>query len=106
MALDVSISSAASAYAKTAKSALGSGPSEAASESGGDDFAGMVKGAIQGSIDKLKGGETMSMKAVAGKADLQEVVAAVTAAEVTLDTVTAVRDKVITAYNEIMRMPI
>jgi flagellar hook-basal body complex protein FliE len=75
-------------------------------ETGGDDFAGMVKGAIQGSIDKLKTGEKMSMKAVAGKADLQEVVAAVTAAEVTLDTVTAVRDKVITAYNEIMRMPI
>ena len=43
--------------------------------------------------------------AAVGKADLNDVVQAVTNAEVTLQTVTAVRDKVLNAYQEILRMP-
>jgi flagellar hook-basal body complex protein FliE len=39
-------------------------------------------------------------------ADLQQVVNAVTAAELTVQTVTAVRDRVISAYQEVLRMPI
>ena len=38
-------------------------------------------------------------------ANLQEVVEAVNAAEITLQTVVAVRDRMITAYQEIIRMP-
>jgi flagellar hook-basal body complex protein FliE len=48
----------------------------------------------------------MSADAMVGKADLQQVVEAVTAAELGLSTVTAVRDRVVAAYQEIMRMPI
>jgi flagellar hook-basal body complex protein FliE len=44
--------------------------------------------------------------AIAGKADLTEVVTAVTNAEITLKTVLAIRDRVIQAYQEIARMPI
>ena len=44
--------------------------------------------------------------AVAGQTSLQEVVEAVNAAELTLQTVVAVRDRMIAAYQEIMRMPI
>jgi len=54
----------------------------------------------------LKEGETVSAAAIAGKADIREVVTAVANAQMTLDTVVTVRDKVINAYNEIMRMPI
>jgi flagellar hook-basal body complex protein FliE len=43
---------------------------------------------------------------MAKKAELVDVVTAVTQAEITLETVTAVRDKVISAYQDIMRMPI
>ena len=48
----------------------------------------------------------MSAQAAIGKADLTDVVTAVTNAEMTLQTVTAVRDKVVSAYQEILRMPI
>ena len=48
----------------------------------------------------------MTAKAVAGEADILEVVSAVSNAEMTLQTVVAVRDRVLGAYQEIMRMPI
>jgi len=43
---------------------------------------------------------------VAGKAELIDVVTAISSAEASLETVMAVRDQVISAYQEIMRMPI
>ena len=45
-------------------------------------------------------------KWVTGKAGVQQVVEALTAAELSLQRVTAVRDRVISAYQEIIRMPI
>jgi flagellar hook-basal body complex protein FliE len=105
MAVDVN--NAISAYKAAARPAAMAGQDAASSAAEApEDFAGLVKSAAQSSIDALKSGERMSMKAIAGQADLTEVVTAVSAAEVTLQTVMAVRDKVITAYNEIMRMPI
>ena len=43
---------------------------------------------------------------VSGKANIVDVVNSVNAAELTLDTVVAVRDKVVAAYQSIMNMPI
>ncbi len=43
---------------------------------------------------------------IAGEADLKDVITAVANAEQTLETVVAVRDKVLAAYNEILKMPI
>ena len=57
-------------------------------------------------VETQKASEKMSADAVMGKADITDVVQAVTEAEVTLQTMVAVRDKVIGAYQEIMRMPI
>ena len=54
----------------------------------------------------LKGAEAASARQVAGKGDLVDVVTAIGAAEMALDTVVAVRDKVVGAYSEIMRMQI
>ncbi len=54
----------------------------------------------------MKAGEEMAAKQAAGKADMVSVVNAVNSAELTLNTVVAVRDKVIQAYQSIMNMPI
>lgn len=51
-------------------------------------------------------GESAAIEALVGRASLQDVVQAVNAAEITLETVVAVRDRMIAAYQEIMRMPI
>ena len=50
--------------------------------------------------------EAASLQAISGKASLQEVVEAVNAAEIALQTVVAVRDRMISAYQDIIRMPI
>ncbi len=73
---------------------------------GQPSFADFLEQSAQTAMDTMKQGEAMSGQAVTGEADLVDVVQAVNAAEVTLKTVTAVRDKVITAYQDIMRMPI
>lgn len=93
---------AANAYANMSK--VGTG---AATENlGRPSFGDVLKSSILDSIDTIKGGERMSAKAVTGEASLPEVVQAVNAAELTLSTVVAVRDRLINAYQEIMRMPI
>lgn len=50
--------------------------------------------------------EELSLKQITGEADLKDVVTAVANAEHTLETVVAVRDKVLSAYQEILKMPI
>jgi flagellar hook-basal body complex protein FliE len=95
---------AANAYATTAKTAgignIGSAAGDKVS------FGDILKNSAIESIQTLRGGEQASAKAITGEAKLPEVVQAVTAAELTLQTVVAVRDRVIGAYQEIMRMPI
>ena len=55
---------------------------------------------------KAKAAELATASAVAGEADLTDVVTAVSNAEMTLQTVVTVRDRVVAAYQEILRMPI
>ncbi len=101
------INSAIQAYTNAAKSfgsSAAGGAGEAAST--GSDFASMLKDGVQSAISAGHKGEEMSKAAIAGKADVREVVAAVNNAELTLQTVVAVRDKVIGAYNDILKMPI
>ena len=91
-----SITDAIAAYANTARSI---GKPADASETGGDgvDFASLLQDGAKAAIDAGKKSEQMSKAAITGKADIREL---------TLQTVVAVRDKVISAYNDILRMPI
>ncbi|CAK0755023.1 Flagellar hook-basal body complex protein FliE [uncultured Gammaproteobacteria bacterium] len=74
-------------------------------EGDGPSFGEVLEQAAKGAIATVRKSENLSAQAVVGKADLTEVVNAVTNAEMTLQTVTSVRDKVISAYQEILRMP-
>jgi flagellar hook-basal body complex protein FliE len=100
-----------SATAVNAYRNLGIRPGTAAGNTGaatptGDSFAATLKDAAQSAIQNLKASEQQSVNGVAGQVDIRDVVLAVNNAEVTLQTAIAVRDKVIAAYQEIMRMPI
>ena len=99
--------SAASAYAQAANRALEPGAGGAATgASRAANFADLIKDSIGGAIETAKGSETASLKGISGKADVVDLVTAVNEAEMTLQTVVAVRDRVVQAYQEIMRMPI
>ena len=91
---------AANAYSNSSKIA-GKGVS-----GDGVSFSDFLRDKAQDAVKTMKDSEAMSAKAVTGDADLTDVVEAVTAAELTLQTVVAVRDRMLTAYQEIMRMPI
>jgi flagellar hook-basal body complex protein FliE len=69
-------------------------------------FGDLVKSAISDAVGASKHAEHQMAAQVAGKAELVDVVTAISAAESSLETVMAVRDQVISAYQEIMRMPI
>ena len=70
------------------------------------EFAEVLREAAQGAVETLQAGEAQSLRAAAGAADLQDVVMAVGKAELTLQTVVTLRDRVIQAYQEVLRMPI
>lgn len=70
------------------------------------NFGDMVKSAVQDVANLNKQAEVTSIAGIQGKADIQDVVLAVSNAEVALNTVVAVRDTAIKAYNTIMQMPI
>jgi flagellar hook-basal body complex protein FliE len=69
-------------------------------------FAGLVRTQLDAARTDLRAGEAKAVEALTGRASLQDVVEAVTEAELSLQKMTAVRDRVISAYQEIMRMPI
>lgn len=75
-------------------------------DDGGVSFSDFLKNSLETSVDKIKAGEQMSAKAVTGQADVTDVVQAVTEAELALQTVVALRDRLVSAYQDIMRMPI
>jgi flagellar hook-basal body complex protein FliE len=103
--MPINIAAGAAAYAKAAKQ-LASPTGALPVKGTGTGFADMLKSAIQDVVDTQKTGEAVSLQAATGKADINSVVAAVNNAELTLQTVLAVRDKVVAAYTEIMHMPV
>ncbi len=76
-------------------------------EAKGPSFSEILKEATESAKDTAYSTEATKMEALtSGKVDLTDLVTAVSNAELTLNTVVAVRDKVINAYQEIIRMPI
>lgn len=101
MAIDVN--TAINAYANANRIASGAVPATGAGT--GTSFAKLLQQAGAGVVDALNKSEASSLQAVTGKADLAAVTEAVTNAQVALQTVVAVRDRVIAAYQDIMKMP-
>jgi flagellar hook-basal body complex protein FliE len=77
-----------------------------ASGAGGPSFGNMIEEMVSDAAQTMRAAEQASAQQVAGKGDLIDVVTAIGAAETALDTVVAVRDRVVSAYGEIMRMQI
>ncbi len=83
------------------------GLSKAAGEgSSGPNFGELVKEAIGSMTQASRTSDAQSQAMAAGKANIVDVVTAVAETEVAIDTLVSVRDKVVAAYEEIMRMPI
>jgi flagellar hook-basal body complex protein FliE len=78
----------------------------ASGAAGGSSFAAILENGFTNAVDASRAAEGAAAGAVKGTTDLIDVVTAVNNAEVALETVVAMRDRMISAYQEIMRMPI
>ncbi len=100
------IAAKAYAAAQTQASSMASMPGADAAAAPGSSFAHMVQGVIDNAVQSSKAAEGQMAAQVQGKTQLVDVVTAISSAEASLQTVMAVRDEVISAYQEIMHMTI
>jgi len=101
---------AANAYASLARltdpAGLAKGGEAGGAAAAGPSFGALLKDAL-GSIEQSsRSSDAQRTAMAAGKANIVDVVTAVSETEAAIDTLVAVRDKVIAAYEEIMKMPI
>ena len=99
-------SAAYQAIAKIGTESAAGGSAAGAAAGAGSDFTQFLSQAMNSAVSTMKTGEQVAASGAAGHGAVVSVVNAVNAAELTLDTVVAVRDKVIAAYQNIMQMPI
>jgi flagellar hook-basal body complex protein FliE len=99
---------AANAYAALAKiGGQGRGAAiPAATDKADGGFGAMVREAIGSVVEAGRKSDAQARALAAGKANVVDVVTAVAETEVAVETLVSVRDKVIQAYDEIMKMPI
>src|ERR1051325_3808977 len=98
------IKAAASAYNQIAGIAQNNpsvNPGSATEESAGASFVDLVKNSLANAVRAGNKAEEVSTLAMMGKADITQLSIAVTNAELALNTVVTVRDKVISAYQQI-----
>lgn len=107
------ISKAAAAYGQTSKIGGISGKSsdtvsldDGDAKNDGASFADLVSEGLEGARSTGYKAEAVSTDALANKTELHDLVTAVSDAELTLNTVVAVRDRMVSAYQDIIKMPI
>jgi len=77
-----------------------------ASAGQGGDFAQMLANSIESVEAQGKASDQMALDMVNGKANVVDMVTAISETELAIESMVSVRDRVISAYEEIMRMPI
>jgi flagellar hook-basal body complex protein FliE len=76
------------------------------SQSGGPDFGAVLKDVMTGVTDAGRKSDIQSQTVAMGKANMIDVVTAVAESETAIQALVSVRDKVIAAYEDILKMPI
>ncbi len=106
-------SAASAAYGAASKIASGAGNpaalgnvAGASATTGGASFGDMIGNALGSAVNGQYKAESLSMGAISNKTQIHDLVTAVTDAEMTLQTVVAIRDKMLNAYQDILKMPI
>ena len=97
---------AANAYANLAR-ILGTSPSgKSSGDDSGPSFSALLKDAIGSVMEAGRKSDAQTVAMASGKANVMDVVTAVAETDVAVSTLVSVRDKVISAYEDILKMPI
>jgi flagellar hook-basal body complex protein FliE len=70
------------------------------------DFGTTLQRALEGAVDNLHTADEKAAEALTGGGNLTDVVTALSRAQLTLQSATTIRDRVVQAYQDIMQMPI
>ena len=73
---------------------------------GGGSFADVLAQQVQGVVEAGRTSDAMAIDMVNGKANVVDMVTALSETEIAIESMVTIRDRVISAYEEIMRMPI
>lgn len=84
----------------------GVSPTTPAAPGNGTDFGTALQAALGSAIDAGQDADAQSVKAITQGGNVTEVATALARAELTLQTATAVRDRMLQAYQDIMRIQI
>ena len=101
----IGASQAAAAAYRLTQAAATENPLDAAG-AGEGGFGAALRRAAEGAVELGRGADTASTQALMGQGSVSDVVLAVSRAELALQTTVAVRDRVVAAYQDVMRMPI
>jgi flagellar hook-basal body complex protein FliE len=107
--MSIPLSAAANAYSNAQKlidRGLKAPGDVADGESQGPDFAKLLTQAVQGVVDTGAQSDQKSLDLLSGRGNLIDVVTSVAQTQVAVEGLVAVRDRVISAYEDIMKMPI
>ncbi len=96
---------AANAYANLAR-ILDTGGGAKGAETGGPSFSAVLKDALGSVMETGRKSDAQTVAMATGKANVMDVVTAVAETDVAVSTLVSVRDRVIQAYEDIMKMPI
>ena|SRR6185369_10683085 len=97
---------AANAYSALARLADPSAALGKAADGSGPSFGSVLKDALNAVSEVGRKSDAQTHAAAAGKANIVDVVTAVSETEVAVEAMVSVRDRMIAAYEEIMKMPI
>ena len=96
---------AANAYASLARM-METGGGAKPSDAGGQSFGALLKDAVGSVLETGRKSDAQTVAMASGKANVMDVVTAVAETDVAVSTLVSVRDKVIAAYEDIMKMTI
>ena len=96
---------AANAYASAARM-LDNASAAKPTDTGGLSFGDVLKEAVGGVLDAGRKSDAQTVAMASGKANVMDVVTAVAETDVAVSTLVSVRDKVIAAYEDFMKMTI
>ncbi|SFZ81451.1 flagellar hook-basal body complex protein FliE [Devosia enhydra] len=109
MAISSPFNAALSAYGNAAKLVERAGPaggSSAPVAGATPDFGKMLADTLSGVVENGRATDAKAMDLVSGQGNVVDVVTAIAETEIAIESMVTVRDRVISAYEEIMRMPI
>lgn len=103
---NIDFASAINAYNKTGKLKIDESIGIKETTQNDGSFSSLVDSILTSNIDKVKTAEKTSMSVNKGEASVEDLAIAVADAEISLKALIAIRDKIVSAYQDIIRMPI